>query len=191
MIKKIKYLHTSYKVEKDSVHFVRLVKVGSNYKSINGHIVPVSKYKSNQKTTLIKSIDESEISTLKESLLDRGYDKLFDNEVDSLTIQLWVPNVDPLGLVDLRAWVEESLGELLLEHGIKSSVAGHSGMEEATIILGLSEKWDKAFPLIFEWFYKNKILHCSLIARYLCEIKEGRVDEIIYPENYEGIFNPF
>ncbi len=89
-------------------------------------------------------------------------------------------------VLDLRHSMEEKIHEKLNRNKIGEWIAGDSGV--ANMLFNVTE-WKKSIPIIMNILNREGLLKNSLIMKRLNTAGDDWNNEIIYPIEYDGIFN--
>lgn len=186
---KIEYISSNYKNETEGkIEFSRIVKDSSNINLIEGEVSFDENYNTLQKITNKKIVSESEIDSIKSTLNKKGYRENFDNIGKVIFVQMQPKNENDLQVLDLRHSMEEKIHEKLNSNGLGEWIAGDLGPGGANMLFEVTE-WEKSIQLIMEILNQEGLLDKSLIMKRLNTAEDDWNYEIIYPIDYEGVFN--
>lgn len=185
----IKYVSSNYKNEAEGkIEFSRIVKDSSNLNLIEGEISFDENYNTLQKITNKRIVSESELDSIKSSLKDKGYRESFDNIGKIIFVQMQPKNENDLQVLDLRHSIEEKIHEKLNSNGLGDWIAGDLGPGGANMLFEVTE-WEKSIQLIMDILNQESLLDKSLIMKRLNTAEDDWNYEIIYPVDYDGVFN--
>jgi len=186
-------LRTFYKKPKDTVEFRRILAGDAEVVLQNGQLytdeytlthqrfAAVTKFKN-----LPKTVDS--LSTLFEK---EGWATKLGKERDVMFIQI-VPdstmsNLESFGFVDLRQSVEDKIDEALKRGKLGEWFAGDMGA--GGNMLFFIDDWDSAHELVLEVLNDEGLLDHVLITKRIMTGENDWMYEVVYPVEFEGIFN--
>ena len=185
----IEYISLNYKNEtEDKIEFSRIVKDSSTLNLIEGEIRFDENYNTLQTIKNKRTISESEIDSINSNLKGKGYRDNFDNIGKIIFVQMQPKNENDFQVLDLRHKMEEKIHEELKSNGIGEWVAGDLGPGGANMLFEVTE-WKKSIPMIMNILNQEGLLKNSLIMKRLNTAKDDWNYEIIYPIDYNGVFN--
>jgi hypothetical protein len=185
----IEYVSSNYKNEtEDKIEFSRIVKDSSILNLIEGEIRFDENYNTLQTIKNKRTISESEIDSINSNLKEKGYRDNFDNIGKIIFVQMQPKNENDFQVLDLRHKMEEKIHEKLKSNGIGEWVAGDLGPGGANMLFEVTE-WEKSIPMIIDILNQEGLLKNSLIMKRLNTAKDDWNYEIIYPIDYDGVFN--
>jgi len=186
---KIEYVSSNYKNETEGkIEFSRIVKDSSNLNLIEGEISFDENYNTLQKITSKRKVSESELDSIKASLKNKGYRERFDNVGKIIFVQMQPKNENDIQVLDLRNSMEEKIHEKLNSNGLGEWIAGDLGPGGANMLFKVTE-WEKSIQLIMDLLNQENLLDKSLIMKRLNTAEDDWNYEIIYPIDYDGVFN--
>ncbi|WP_281764370.1 hypothetical protein [Neptunitalea lumnitzerae] len=97
-------------------------------------------------------------------------------------------NENDLQVLDLRHSIEEKIHEKLNSNGLGEWIAGDLGPGGANMLFEVTE-WEKSIQLIMDILNQESLLDKSLIMKRLNTAEDDWNYEIIYPIDYNGVFN--
>jgi hypothetical protein len=103
-------------------------------------------------------------------------------------IQLRPKNENDLEVLDLRQKIETKLESVLSNNGIGEWVAGDLGPGGANMLFEVTD-WNKAFQLVIEQLNTEGLINNCLISKRLYTADTDWNYEIVYPVDFQGIFN--
>lgn len=182
-----------YKKDNDTIEFKRIVVNDRHITLQSGQIFYGEYVLTHQRFTNIIHFnnDNRIIDSLISSISNQGLkDKLVD-EKDVMFIQI-VPdsamgNIEALGFLNLRQEIEERIDVRLKNANLGEWFAGDMGA--GGNMLFFINDWDKATVAVFEILNKEKLIDHVLIAKRIMTTKDDWNYEIVYPLDYEGVFN--
>lgn len=186
-------LKTFYKMPGDTIEFRRILASNSEIALQNGQLYideyglthqrfeGVTTYKNGPKT----------IDSLSMHFEKEGWVAKLGKERDVMFIQI-IPdsamsNLESFGFVDLRQSVEDKIDEALKRGNLGEWFAGDMGA--GGNMLFFIDDWDSANELVLEVLNDEGLLDHVLVTK---RIMTGEGDwnyEIVYPVEFEGIFN--
>ena len=185
----IEYISSYYKNETEGkIEFGRMIKDSSNLNLIEGEISFNENYNTLQKITNKKIVSESEVDSIKSLFNNRGYRESFDNIGKVIFVQMQPKNENDLDVLDLRHSIEDKIHEKLNSNGVGEWIAGDLGPGGANMLFKVTE-WKKSIQLIMDILNQENLLDKSLIMKRLNTAEDDWNYEIIYPIDYDGIFN--
>ncbi|GFZ78502.1 hypothetical protein GCM10011531_05080 [Aquaticitalea lipolytica] len=186
---KIEYLSSNYKNEtEEKIEFSRIVKDSSNLNLIEGEISFDENYNTLQKITNKKIVLEPEVDSIKSALKNKGYRESFDNIGKIIFVQMQPKNENDFQVLDLLHSMEEKIHEELNSNGLGEWAAGDLGPGGANMLFKVTE-WEKSVQLIMGILNQENLLDKSLIMKRLNTAEDDWNYEIIYPIDYNGVFN--
>ncbi len=185
----IEYISSNYKNEtEDKIEFSRIIKDSSTLNLIEGEIRFDGNYNTLQTIKNKRIISETEIDSINSNLKRKGYRDNFDNFGKIIFVQMQPKNENDFQVLDLRHKVEEKIHKKLKSNGIGEWVAGDLGPGGANMLFEVTE-WNKSIPIIMNVLNQEGLLKNSLIMKRLNTAKDDWNYEIIYPIDYDGVFN--
>lgn len=185
----IKYVSSNYKSETEGkIKFSRIVKDSSSLNLIEGQISFDENYNTLQEITNKRIVSESEVDSIKSSLKNKGYQESFDNIGKIIFVQMQLKNENDLQVLDLRHSMENKIHVRLNNNGLGEWIAGDLGPGGANMLFEVTE-WEKSIELIMAILNQENLLDKSLIMKRLNTAEDDWNYEIIYPIDYNGIFN--
>ncbi len=185
----IEYVSSNYKNETEAtIKFSRVIKDSLNLNLIEGEISFDENYNTLQKITNKRIVTESEVDSINSNLKEKGYRENFDNIGKIIFVQMQPKNENDLQVLDLRHEIEEKIHEKLKSYGIGEWIAGDLGPGGANMLFEVTE-WKKSIPIIMNILNQDGLLRNSLITKRLNTAKDDWNYEIIYPIDYDGVFN--
>lgn len=185
----IKYVSSNYKNETEGkIEFSRIVKNNSRLNLIEGQISFDENYNTFQKITNKRIVSESEVDSIKSTLKNKGYRESFDNIRKVIFVQLQPKNENDLQVLDLRHSMEEKIHEKLNNNELGKWIAGDLGPGGANMLFEVTE-WEKSIELIMDILNQENLLDKSLVIKRLNTAEDDWNYEIIFPIDYNGVFN--
>lgn len=96
-------------------------------------------------------------------------------------------NLDVLGFLNLRQNIEGKIDEKLQIEGLGEWFAGDLGA--GANMLFFVDDWDRSMATVVEILREEKLLDHVLITKRIMTSAEDWSYEIVYPIEYEGVFN--
>ena len=184
----LQYLSSFYKNDNDTIHFVRIVSDSTSLRKIRGTISFNSNYNTNQEISLDEKIVKEELKGIENEMIKSGFRKKFDNKRNVMFVQLKPKSENALEALDLRHSVESEIENLLSINGLGEWIAGDLGPGGANMLFEIDD-WDNSFQLIIGFLNSKGFINNCLITKRLYTADNDWNYEIVYPINYEGIFN--
>ena len=185
----MEYISSSYRNEtEDKIEFSRIVKDSSSFNLIEGEIRFNAYFNTVQTITNKKIISESNIDSIKSSLQEKGYHENFDSFEKIVFVQIQPKNKHDIQILDLRHSIEDKVHNILKDNEIGEWIAGDLGPGGANMLFEVRH-WGRAISLIMKILNQEGILNQSLIVKRLNTSKNDWNYKIIYPIDYEGVFN--
>ena len=185
----IEYVSSNYKNETEAtIKFSRVIKDSLNLNLIEGEISFDENYNTLQKITNKRIVTESEVDSINSNLKEKGYRENFDNIGKIIFVQMQPKNENDLQVLDLRHEIEEKIHEKLKSIGIGEWIAGDLGPGGANMLFEVTE-WKKSIPIIMNILNQDGLLRNTLLMKRLNTAKDDWNYEIIYPIDYDGVFN--
>lgn len=186
-----KILASLYKLQNDTLQFLRALDSGGDIKLKFGKIW-IGDYAIIHQTfdsTIITSNKEIEefVSNYKQA----GFSNQLSNERDVMFIQI-VPDstmtsLQALGFLNYRQEVEEIIDEALIKNRSGEWFAGDMGA--GGNMLFFIDDWELAIETVIEELEKEKLLDHVLIARRHNTDVDDWIYEVVFPVEFEGVFN--
>lgn len=186
-------LRTFYKMAHDTVEFRRILASDSEIVLQNGQLyfndygltqqrfVAVTEFKN--KPNIIDSLSVHYQNDGWVSKLGKERDVMFIQIIPDSTMS----NLEAFGFVDLRQSVEDKIDEALKRGNLGEWFAGDMGA--GGNMLFFIDDWDSANELVLEVLNDEGLLEHVLITRRIMTGEEDWNYEIVYPVEFEGVFN--
>jgi hypothetical protein len=190
-IKKVEldFINSFYKNENDEeIKFCRITKDSLNYRQIEGKISLNKEYNTFQEIKTNKIILESKIDSIKTELKAENYREYFDNISKVIFVQIQPKSENDLKVLDLRHSIEGKIHKELTNKKLGEWIAGDLGPGGANMLFDVNN-WNKSFEIIMKVLSNENLLEKSLILKRLNTAEDDWNYEIIYPIDFNGIFN--
>jgi hypothetical protein len=186
--------HSFYRKVDDTIEFKRFITSDSKLVVQSGQIF-LGKY------ALIKQrfVDRKEVKN-KTAFVDstttllekNGFVEKLSNERDEMFIQI-VPGskmgtFDALRFLNLRQQIEVRIDEQLKVKNLGEWFAGDMGA--GGNMLFFIDNWDSAIEAVIEVLKEENLIDHVLIAKRIMTSPDDWSYEVVYPLDYEGVFNP-
>lgn len=135
--------------------------------------------------------DTKAIDSLTTYFLNEGYKSKLADDKDVMFIQI-IPdsamgNLESLGFLNLRQDIEERIDERLKGKNLGEWFAGDMGA--GGNMLFFINDWEQATETVNEVLREENLLDHVLVAKRIMTAKDDWNYEIVYPVEYEGVFN--
>ena len=185
----LNFIKSFYKNEtEEKIEFCRITKDSINFRQVTGTISLNNEYNTLQKIKENKIISESEIDSIKMEFKAKNYRENFDNISKVIFVQVQPKNENDLQVLDLRNSIEKKIHKKLTNKKLGKWIAGDLGPGGANMLFDVNN-WNKSFEVIIEILSNENLLEKSLILKRLNTAEDDWNYEIIYPINFEGVFN--
>ncbi|MFD1001211.1 hypothetical protein ACFQ21_17920 [Ohtaekwangia kribbensis] len=185
-------LESFYKKTNDTIEFKRILTDGATSKIQSGYIFLDDNTLTHQKFSSVQQLTNANIfDSLKTQFKADGFaEKLFDDR-DVMFVQI-VPDSamdeeDASGFINLRHNIEEEIDARLKTNNLGEWFAGDMGA--GANMLFFVDDWTPAMEIVMEVLREENLLDHVLITKRIATAKNEWNYEIVYPTEYEGIFN--
>jgi hypothetical protein len=186
-------LESFYKKTSDTIEFKRVLSNGTALKVQSGQIFLGNYALIHQKFSSVQQLPTSDnvLDSLRALFKTNGFvEKILDDR-DVMFVQI-VPdtamdNLDALGFLNLRQNIEGKIDERLQSRNLGEWFAGDMGA--GGNMLFFVDDWSKAMETVTEVLKEEELLDHVLIAKRIMTTKEDWSYEVVYPIEYQGIFN--
>jgi hypothetical protein len=186
-------LRTFYKMPDDTIAFRRILASDSEIVFQNGQLYTDESGVTHQRfnaVTKFKNRPEI-IDSLSERCASEGWVSKLGSARDVMFIQI-VPDsamssLESLGFVDLRQSVEDKIDDALKRGNLGEWFAGDMGA--GGNMLFFIDDWDSATELALEILNEEGLLDHVLITKRIMIGENDWNYEIVYPLEFEGVFN--
>jgi hypothetical protein len=186
-------LKTFYKRPNDTIAFTRILASDSEIVLQNGQLYRDEYALTHQRFDAVTTFKKR--SEIMDSLSMRyekeGWVAKLGNERDVMFIQIipdsTMSNLESFGFVDLRQSVEDKIDEVLKRGNLGEWFAGDMGA--GGNMLFFIDDWDSATELVLEVLNDEGLLEHVLITKRIMTGEDDWNYEIVYPVEFEGIFN--
>ncbi|SHH25017.1 hypothetical protein SAMN04488109_3365 [Chryseolinea serpens] len=186
-------LKTFYKKSNDTIEFRRILASNSEIALQNGQLYLDEyglTYQRFEAVTTFKN-ESKTIDSLSMHFEKEGWTAKLGKERDVMFIQI-IPdsamsNLESFGFVDLRQSVEDKIDEALKRGNLGEWFAGDMGA--GGNMLFFINDWDSATELVLEVLNEEGLLDHVLVTKRIMTGEEDWNYEIVYPVEFEGVFN--
>ncbi len=186
-------LKSFYKMNADTIEFKRILTIDSRLIVQEGQVFLGEYALTHQRFKTIEEFknDKQILDSLESSFNKQGLVTKMTTEKDVMFIQI-IPDstmgtFDALRFLSFRQEIEGQLDEVLRNNNLGEWFAGDMGAG-ANMLFFITD-WDKANEAVMEFLKKENLLDHVLITKQL-GTSEGEWNyEVVYPLEYEGIFN--
>jgi hypothetical protein len=182
-----------YKKESDTIEFKRIVLNDKDIVLQTGQIFLGEYGLTHQRFKNVRhfSNDNRPVDSLINSIVNEGLKPKLVDEKDVIFIQI-IPdstmgNVESLGFLNLRQEIEGRIDERLKSKNLGEWFAGDMGA--GGNMLFFINDWDKGVTTVIEVLKEENLIDHVLIAKRIMIAKDDWNYEIVYPLEYEGVFN--
>ncbi len=185
----IEFISSNYKNEnREIIDFSRILKDSLGIHFIEGKISFDKNYNTIQEITKNEIINEKQINIIKSDLKNRNYREEFDNYNKILFVQMQPRFDNDLEVLNLRQTIEEKINQKLSNQKLGEWVAGDIGPGGANMLFEVKD-WNKSIMLVMESLNNEGLLEKCLIMKRLNIARDDWNYEIVFPIDYNGIFN--
>ena len=183
------FISSFYKKENDEeIKFFRITKDSSNFRQIEGKISLNKDYNTLQEIKTNTIISGTEIDSIKAKLKSENYRENFDNISKVIFVQIQPKSENDLKVLDLRHSIEGKIHQELNSNKLGEWIAGDLGPGGANMLFDVNN-WNKSFEIIMKVLNNENLLEKSLILKRLNTAEDDWNYDIIYPIDYDGVFN--
>jgi hypothetical protein len=182
-----------YKKDNDTIEFQRILINNTDLILQTGQIFLGEYALTHQRFKNVRHFknDNQTIDSLTSYFLNEGHKSKLVSDKDVMFIQI-IPdstmgNIESLGFLNLRQDIEERIDERLKSRNLGEWFAGDMGA--GGNMLFFINDWDKAAETVNEVLQEENLLDHVLIAKRIMTTKDDWNYEIVYPVEYEGVFN--
>jgi hypothetical protein len=188
-----KIIKTLYKIDKDTIHFKRIIANSTEGILQTGKVYHNKSYLTEQVITQTARFDFDNKTI--DSLIDYHARQEFvmksgaDQEVMFVQIvpDSAMSNLDGLRFLNLRQKIEDKIDEVLKSKNLGKWFAGDMGV--GANMLFFTNDWAKATEITLEILKQEDLIDHVLIAKRIVITKDDWNYEIIYPIEFTGVFN--
>jgi hypothetical protein len=188
-----KILTSVYKKKSDTIEFKRILTFQLNLTVQSGQIFPGEYALIHQRFKEVARVkhETGTIDSLINRFSDDGFVTTFLEDRDVMFIQI-VPdsamdNLEVLGFLNLRQEIEGRIDERLADNRLGEWFAGDLGA--GANMLFFIDQWDQSLETVMEVLREENLLGQVLIAKRIMTSPEDWSYEVVYPLEYEGVFN--
>lgn len=186
-------LESFYKKISDTIEFKRILSDGTTLKIQSGNIFLDNNALTHQKFSSVQQLSNSVniLDSVRTQFKASGFaEKIFDDR-DVMFIQI-VPDtamneLDALEFLNLRRDIEEKIDARLQTKNLGEWFAGDMGV--GANMLFFVDDWNPSMEIVIEVLKEEELLDHVLITKRIMTAKDDWNYEIVYPTEYQGIFN--
>lgn len=186
-------LRSFYKTNKDTIEFIRVLTGDSGLTMQTGQVFLGEYALTHQRFKSVKEFgNEKRILDSLEALFNnQGFVTKMSTEKDVMFIQI-IPDsamgsFDQVRFLNLRHKIEGQIDEALRGESLGEWFAGDMGAG-ANMLFFIND-WDKANEVVLEILRQENLLDHVLITKQVRTSEEDWNYEVVYPLEYEGVFN--
>lgn len=186
-------LESFYRKTSDTIEFKRVVSNGTTLKIQSGQIFLGEYALTHQKFNSVHQLANSDniLDSLRTQFKTDGFVEKILEDRDVMFVQI-VPdstmdNMDALGFLNLRQDIEGKIDERLQSAGLGEWFAGDMGA--GGNMLFFVDNWNKSMETVMEVLKEEDLLDHVLITKRIMTTKEDWSYEVVYPTEYQGVFN--
>lgn len=187
-------LESYYKKTGDTIAFERFLSNGPTLTIQSGEIFSGNYALIQQRFNSVLNIPKSDntLDSLRTQFKTDGFTaKLTDNR-DVMFVQI-IPdtamsNMDALGFLNLRQDIEGKIDNKLQNSNLGEWFAGDMGA--GGNMLFYIDNWQASMKIVNEILKDEELLDHVLIAKQVMATDEDWIYEVVYPAEYQGVFNP-
>jgi hypothetical protein len=180
-------------MNKDTIEFARILTRNSRLIVQTGQVFLGEYALTHQRFRDVKELknEKTILDSLQTSFSDRGLVTKMTAETDVMFIQI-VPDsamgtVDALRFLNLRQEIEGKIDDALQRSNLGEWFAGDMGAG-GNMLFFISD-WDKANDVVMEILKQENLVDHVLITKRIGTSEDDWNYEVVYPLEYEGIFN--
>ncbi|MBX0333726.1 hypothetical protein K3G39_10805 [Pontibacter sp. HSC-14F20] len=188
-----KIVNTFYKIDNDTIFFERLLSSKSELILQSGKVFRGEHYHTNQVINSSRRLayTYTTVDSLTTYFISQGLSAKAADSQSVLFVQI-VPdtamdNIDVFKFLNLRYQIEDKIDKSLRNEMLGEWVAGDLGVG-ANMLFHVND-WDKATELVLEILKEEELIDHVLVTKRIMISEEEWDYEIIYPVEYQGIFN--
>ncbi|HEY5748752.1 MAG TPA: hypothetical protein VIU12_21930 [Chryseolinea sp.] len=186
-------LRTFYKMPNDTIEFRRILASDAEIVLQNGQLYTDEYGLTHQRFNAVTNFKNGSqiIDSLSMLQEKEGWATKLGKERDVMFIQI-IPdsamsNLESFGFVDLRQSIEDKIDEALKRENLGEWFAGDMGA--GGNMLFFIDDWDSATELALELLNEEGLLEHVLITKRIMIGENDWNYEIVYPVEFEGVFN--
>lgn len=186
-------LESFYKKTSDTIEFKRILSNKTTLKIQSGQIFLGDYALTHQKFSSVQVLANSDniLDSLRTLFKTNGFAEKIQDDRNVMFIQI-VPdtamgNLDALGFLNLRQDIEGKIDERLQIKNLGEWFAGDMGA--GGNMLFFVDDWNKSMEAVMEVLKEEALLDHVLITRRIMRTKEDWSYEVVYPTEYQGVFN--
>lgn len=186
-------LKSFYKNEDDTIKFQRILSNGTDLILQTGQLFIGEYALTHQRLKNVErfNFDLKIIDSLTNIFINEGHKLKLGEERDVMFIQI-IPdstmgNMESLGFLNLRQDIEGRIDVRLRSKNLGEWFAGDMGA--GGNMLFFIDEWDKSFEIVKQLLQEENLIEHVLIAKRINTKIDDWNYEIVYPLEYEGVFN--
>ncbi len=185
--------HSFYRKSNDTIEFKRILTTSSALVVLTGQIF-LGDYALTHQKFIDKQVIKNNntlLDSIRNSIEKNGFVKQLTDDRDVIFIQI-VPdssmgNFDALRFLNLRQEIEEKIDHRLKMHNLGEWFAGDMGA--GGNMLFFVDNWDNANEEVMKLLKEEDLVDHVLIAKRIMASADDWNYEVVYPTDYEGVFN--
>jgi hypothetical protein len=189
----LQILESFYKKDNGTIAFKRVLSSGMSLKIQAGDIFVDKFALTHQKFTSVDLFEYSDVilDSLRKQFTNEGFVEKTQEGRDVMFIQI-IPDsamssTDALGFLNFRQEIEDKIDRRLQADNLGEWFAGDMGA--GGNMLFFVNDWEKSTETVMEVLKDQELLDHVLIAKRIFATEDDWSYEIVYPAEYEGIFN--
>lgn len=186
-------LKSFYKINRDTIEFKRILIKDSRLIVQAGQVFLGEYALTHQRFRSVEKFknEKANLDSLEASFYNQGLVTKMSTEKDVMFIQI-IPDstmgtFDVLRFLNFRQKIEEQIDEALKRKNLGEWFAGDMGVG-ANMLFFITD-WDKANEAVMEILKQENLLDHVLITKRIGTSEDDWNYEVVYPLEYEGIFN--
>jgi hypothetical protein len=186
-------LQSFYKKTTDTIEFKKILSNGTTFKVQSGQIFLGDYALIHQRFRAVQQLDGNDdiLNSLRSQFKGDGFAERILNDRDVMFVQI-IPdsamdNTDVLGFLNFRLDIEERIDERLQSKNLGEWFAGDMGA--GGNMLFFVDDWNKSMEAVSEVLNEENLMDHVLIAKRIMTTKEDWSYEVVFPTEYQGVFN--
>ncbi len=186
-------LESFYKKTNDTIVFKRILTDGTTSKIQSGYIFLDDDALTHQNFSSVQQLPNAAtiLDSLRTQFKADGFAERIFKDRDVMFIQIMPDSTmnenDVSGFINLRHDIEEKIDEKLKTSNLGEWFAGDMGA--GANMLFFVDDWNASMEIVMEVLKEEKLLDRVLITKRIATAKDEWNYEIVYPTEYQGIFN--
>ena len=186
-------LESFYKKTNDTIVFKRILTDGTTSKIQSGYIFLDDDALTHQNFSSVQRLPNAAtiLDSLRTQFKADGFAERIFKDRDVMFIQIMPDSTmnenDVSGFINLRHDIEEKIDEKLKTSNLGEWFAGDMGA--GANMLFFVDDWNASMEIVMEVLKEEKLLDRVLITKRIATAKDEWNYEIVYPTEYQGIFN--